>query len=108
MRCTPIEWGFPSVTSAWKQCGALLTAARSLKDPTLENEIPPGHIQRGRHTHTVVNLKQTYSLVFFYSIYLFVSAFGKTLKKKSRYPLVRYDMSVGDGEDLLSTKEPHF
>lgn len=47
-------------------------------------------------------------MVFFYSIYLFVSAFGKTLKKKSRYPLVPYDMSVGDGEDLLSTKEPHF
>lgn len=50
-------------------------------------------------------------MVFFYSIYLFVSACGKTLttkvkKIKSRYPLVRYDMSVG--EDLLSTKEPHF
>lgn len=90
MRCTPIEWGFPSVTSAWKQCGALLTAARSLKDPTLENEIPPGHIQRGRHTHTVVNLKQTYSMVFFL-FYLFIRfCIWENLEKKA--DTLWYDM----------------
>lgn len=43
----------------------------------------------------------------FFKFYLFIHfCIWENLEKKSRYPLVRYDVSVG--EDLLSTKEPHF
>lgn len=81
--------GFPFSNKCLKQCGALLTAARSLKDPTLENEIPPGHIQRGRHTHCCKSKTDLQYGIFLF--YLFIRfCIWENLEKKA--DTLWYDM----------------
>lgn len=76
MRCTPIKWGFPSVTSAWEQCGnTIQLSAWSLEDPTLKTGIPPEtHAERKTCTQWKNNGKRdgksaTDSCGFFFSCY---------------------------------------